>query len=408
MQKRVVITGAGIYSTIGLNMEEVRDALYEGRSGIGVDPRREEMGFRSTLTGVLERPNLKGLIPRRMRVGMAEQGEYSYMATMEALEQARIDMDYLSTHEVGILYGNDSSAVPVIEAMDLVREKKDTTLIGSGSIFQSMNSTISMNLAVILKLRGINFTVSGACASSSHAIGMAQLLISQGMQDIIICGGGQEVNPESMGSFDGLGAFSVRMDDPAAASRPFDRDRDGLVPSGGAATVVVESLESALKRGAPILGELRGYGFSSNGDHISVPNVDGPTRSLQNCLAHAGMKAGEISYVNAHATSTPVGDGNEATAIADVFGERTVPVSSTKSMTGHEMWMGGASEVIYSLIMMEHGFIAPNLNFEHPDEASARLNIISQTTSHQIESFLSNSFGFGGTNSSLIISKFRK
>ena len=408
MQKRVVITGAGIYSTIGLNMEEVKRSLYEGRSGIGVDPRRKEMGFRSTLTGILERPNLKGLIPRRMRVGMAVQGEYAYMATLEALEQARIDMDFLEQNEVGILYGNDSSAVPVIEAMDLVREKKDTTLIGSGSIFQSMNSTISMNLAVILKLRGINFTVSGACASSSHAIGMAQLLISQGMQDIIICGGGQEVNPESMGSFDGLSAFSVRMDDPAAASRPFDRDRDGLVPSGGAATVVVESLESALKRGAPILGELRGYGFSSNGEHISVPNVDGPTRSLQNCLAHAGMKASEISYVNAHATSTPVGDGNEATAIADVFGDRTVPVSSTKSMTGHEMWMGGASEVIYSLIMMEHDFIAPNLNFEHPDEASARLNIISKTTAHRIESFLSNSFGFGGTNSSLIISKFSK
>jgi 3-oxoacyl-[acyl-carrier-protein] synthase-1 len=389
-------------------MEEVRDSLYAGRSGIGIDPVRQEMGFRSSLTGLLERPNLKGILSRRSRVGMPAHAQYAYVATMEALEQARIDMDFLDRHEVGILYGNDSSAIPVIQAMDLMREKKDTTLIGSGSIFQSMNSTISMNLAVILRLKGINFTVSGACASSSHAIGMAMLLIQQGMQDIIICGGGQEVNAESMGSFDGLSAFSVRMDDPEAASRPFDRDRDGLVPSGGAATVIVESLESALKRGAPILGEVRGYGFSSNGDHISEPNVDGPTRSLERCLEHAGMKPADIGYVNAHATSTPAGDGNEAIAIADVFGDRSIPVSSTKGMTGHEMWMGGASEVVYSLLMMEHGFIAPNLNFQNPDEASARLNIIAETCDYTIDTFLSNSFGFGGTNSSLIISKFKK
>jgi len=327
---------------------------------------------------------------------------------MEALEQAGIDMEFLDANEVGILYGNDSSAVPVIEAMDLMREKKDTALIGSGSIFQSMNSTISMNLAVILRLKGINLTLSAACASSSHAIGMAHLMISQGMQDIIICGGGQEVNAESTGSFDGLGAFSTRMDQPQAASRPFDRDRDGLVPSGGAATVILESLESAQRRGAPILGEIRGYGFSSNGDHISVPNVDGPTRSLKMSLKHAGMKPSEIDYVNAHATSTPVGDGNEAISIADVFGDKKVPVSSTKGMTGHEMWMGGASEVVYSMLMMEQDFIAPNLNFENADEASARLNIIAQKSDYKINTFLSNSFGFGGTNSSLIISKYAK
>ncbi|MEN8157075.1 MAG: beta-ketoacyl-[acyl-carrier-protein] synthase family protein [Bacteroidota bacterium] len=408
MSKRVVITGAGIYSTIGLNTGEVKRSLYEGRSGIGIDPRREEFGYRSTLTGIIERPNLKGVLPRRMRVGMAEQGEYAYVATMEALAQAGISMDFLEANEVGILYGNDSSAVPVIEAIDIVREKRDTTLIGSGSIFQSMNSTITMNLAVILKLKGINFTLSGACASSSHAIGMAHLVISQGMQDVIICGGGQEVNAESMGSFDGLSAFSVRMDNPAAASRPFDRDRDGLVPSGGAASLIVESLDSALSRGANILGEIKGYGFSSNGDHISVPNIIGPTRSLERCLESAGMAPSEVDYINAHATSTPVGDSNEATALANVFGDKAVPVSSTKSMTGHEMWMGGASEVIYSLLMMQDSFIAPNINFENPDEASARLNIITRTTDYNIETFLSNSFGFGGTNSSLIVSKYKK
>ena len=407
MNRRVVISGIGIYSSIGKNIEEVKASLYQGKSGIGIDPKRVDFGFRSTLTGILERPSLKGLLPRRMRIGMAQQGEYAYLATMEALEQAGVHMDYLEANEVGILYGNDSSAVPVIESIDIVRDKKDTTLIGSGSIFQSMNSTITMNLAVILKLRGINFTISAACASSSHAIGMAHLMISQGLQDMIICGGGQEVNAESMGSFDGLSAFSVRMDDPQAASRPFDRDRDGLVPSGGAATLILESLESAQARGADILGEIRGYGFSSNGDHISVPNIDGPTRSLQRCLDHAGMKPSEIDYVNAHATSTPVGDGNEAIALAKVFGEKGVPVSSTKSMTGHEMWMGGASEVIYSLLMMENSFIAPNINFENPDEASSKLNIIATTSDYNIDAFLSNSFGFGGTNSSLIVSKYR-
>lgn len=405
---RVVISGIGIYSTIGKNVEQVRQSLHSGKSGIGIDPRRKEFGFRSSLTGIIERPILKGIIPRRMRVGMAEQGEYAYVATMEALENAKIDMDFLEKNEVGILYGNDSSAIPVIDAIDIVREKKDTTLIGSGSIFQSMNSTITMNLSVILKLKGINFTISGACASSSHAIGMAYLMISQGLQEIIICGGGQEINAESMGSFDGLSAFSIRMDDPTAASRPFDQDRDGLVPSGGAATVIVESLESALKRGATILGEIKGYGFSSNGDHISVPNVEGPTRSLLRCLESAKMSPSDIDYVNAHATSTPVGDINEAIALATVFGDQGVPVSSTKSMTGHEMWMGGASEIIYSLIMMHNSFIAPNINFNKPDEASARLNLITKTTEHKIDTFLSNSFGFGGTNSTLIISKYKK
>lgn len=405
---RVVITGIGIYSTIGKNIEEVKESLYIGRSGIGNDFRRNEFGFRSNLTGILERPALKGLLPRRMRIGLAEQGEYSYVATMEALGSAKIDMDFLEQNEVGILYGNDSSSIPVIEAIDLVRERRDTSLVGSGSIFQSMNSTITMNLSVILKLKGINFTVSGACASSSHAIGMAYLLIKQGLQDIIICGGGQEINAESMGSFDGLSAFSIRMDEPTKASRPFDRDRDGLVPSGGAATVILESYESAVNRGATILAEVNGYGFSSNGDHISVPNVDGPQRSLERCLKDAKMAAKDIDYINAHATSTPVGDGNEAQAIHNVFGSSKPLVSSTKSMTGHEMWMGGASEIIYSLLMMQNSFVAPNINFENPDEYSAKLNIADKTTEKNLNTILSNSFGFGGTNSTLIISKFKK
>ena len=406
--KRVVISGAGIYSTIGGDLESVTNSLYKGQSGIGIDPRRKEFGFRSSLSGIIERPNLKGLLSRRERVGLPEQGEYAYVATMEALKNANIDMDFLCNNEVGILYGNDSSSVPVIEAIDIMRERRDTSLIGSGSIFQSMNSTISMNLSVILKLRGINLTISGACASSSHAIGLAYMLISGGFQDVVICGGGQEVNAESMGSFDGLAAFSVREDKPTAASRPFDRDRDGLVPSGGAATVVVESLESALKRGANILGEIKGYGFSSNGAHISVPNVEGPKASLLKALKAANMKPSDIDYINAHATSTPVGDLNEGKALLEVFGDHGTPVSSTKGMTGHEMWMGGASEVIYSLLMMERSFIAPNINFNAPDDELRNLNVIPETKECKLETILSNSFGFGGTNSTLIISKYRK
>ncbi len=402
---RVVITGMGIYSTIGKNLEEVRGSLYQGKSGIVYDPVREALGFRSMLTGAIERPNLKGVLPRRMRVGLPEQGEYAYLATMEAIRNAKIDDDFLSNHEVGILYGNDSSSAAVVEAADILREKKNTMLIGSGSIFQSMNSTISMNLSVILKLRGINLTISGACASGSHAIGLGYLMIKQGLQQTIICGGAQEINVFATGSFDALAAFSVRNNEPTKASRPFDRDRDGLVPSGGGATVIIESYESAVKRGAPILAEVLGYGFSSNGEHISVPNVDGPVKSLQMALKDSGLKSTDIQYLNAHATSTSVGDSNEAKAIHHVFGTKTVPVSSTKSMTGHEMWMGGASEVIYSLLMAQHDFIAPNINFENPDEHSAKLNIISKTTKHKIETFLSNSFGFGGTNSSLIVKK---
>ena len=403
MRQRVVITGMGIYSCLGKSLDEVRQSLYDGKSGIVLDPQRKEMGFRSGLTAKLDMPNLKGILSRNQRVYMAEEGAYAYMATAEALRQAKLDQDYLDTHEVGILYGNDSSAEAVVRSTDIMREKKDTTLIGSGAIFQSMNSTVTMNLACLFKLKGINLTVSGACASGSHAIGLGSLLIQMGLQDCVVCGGAQEVNPYSVGSFDGISAFSIREDEPTKASRPFDRDRDGLVPGGGAATVIIESYESAVKRGAPILAEVLGYGFSSNGDHISVPNVDGPARSLEMALRQAGVGIRDIGYINAHATSTPVGDKNEAKAIAQVFDGYMPEVTSTKSMTGHEMWMAGASEIIYSMLMMKNDFIAPNLNFENPDEDSAKLNIPARRVDKHFDLFLSNSFGFGGTNSTLIV-----
>lgn len=405
MDRRVVITGMGIYSCIGQTLDEVAESLYQGKSGIIFDPVRRAAGFRSSLTGMVEKPNLKGVLDRRERISMSEEASYAYMATRQALEQARMDADYLEHHEVGIMYGNDSSADAVVNSVDIMRDKKDTTLVGSGAIFQSMTSTVTMNLSVIFKLKGINLTISAACASGSHSIGLAALLVRTGLQDAVVCGGAQEINMPAVGSFDGISAFSLREDDPTKASRPFDRDRDGLVPSGGAATLIIESYESAIKRDAPILAEVMGYGFSSNGDHISVPNVGGPVRSLEMAIKASGVKLSDIAYVNAHATSTPVGDKNEAKALYQVFGSTCPWVASTKSMTGHEMWMAGASEVIYSVLMMQRGFVAANINFENPDEDTARLRIPTKTMDTAFDCFLSNSFGFGGTNSSLVIKR---
>lgn len=404
---RVVITGIGIYSCIGKNLEEVTASLHQGKSGIILDPARKEFGYRSGLTGYCEKPQLKGLLDRRSRVMLSEPGEYAYMSTIEALKVAGIDQEYLDHHETGIIFGNDSTAQAVVESTDIIREKKNTAFAGSGAVFQTMNSTVNMNLATIFKLKGINFTVSAACASGSHSIGLAYFLIKHGYQDRVVCGGAQELNIFSMGTFDALGAFSIRENEPTKASRPFDRDRDGLIPSGGAATVIIESLESAQKRGAKILGEVIGYGFSSNGGHISNPTVDGPVRSLIMCLKDSDVNPDEIDYINAHATSTPQGDASEAQALAAVFGAYQPLVSSTKSMTGHECWMAGASEIVYSMLMMQNSFVAPNINFENPDEHSAKLNIATVTKEKNIDVFLSNSFGFGGTNSSLIVRKWK-
>lgn len=403
---RVVITGLGIYSSLGTSLEEVAKSLYEGKSGIIYRPERKALGYRSALTGYVERPNLKGLLDRRSRIMMPEQAEFAYMATIEALKQAGLNIQDVHEQETGIIYGNDSSAKPVIDGIDVLREKKDSTLIGSGSVFQVLNSTVTMNLATIFKLRGVNFSISAACASGSHSIGMGYLFIKNGLQERVICGGAQEVNDYSMPNFDALATFSTQEDTPTLASRPFDKDRDGLVPGGGAATVILESLESAKARGANIIAEVMGYGFSSNGEHISNPSIDGQVRSIHRTLKDAGMEAKDIQYVNAHATSTPAGDGSEAEAIFEVFGGKT-PVSSTKSMTGHECWMAGASEIVYSILMMQHDFMAPNINFHNPDEHSAKINVLPETRKEGFDAFLSNSFGFGGTNSSLIVKKWK-
>lgn len=393
----------GIWSCLGTTLDEVRDSLYTGRSGIVFSPERKEAGFRSALCADIPRPDLKPFIPRGPRQFMPEEAQYAYMATRQALENARLDTDYMTDHEVGLIYGNDSVAEATMRALDKFREYHDTTACGSGAIFQSMNSTVTMNLACLFKLKGINLTASAACASGSQAIGLSYLLIRNGLQDCIVCGGAQEANMYSVAAFDGIQSFSIREDHPEQASRPFDRDRDGLVPGGGAATLVVESLEHAVKRGAPVLAEIVSWGFSGNGDHISTPNIDGPARSLELCLRHGGIRPEDIGYINAHATSTRIGDAREAQAIARLFSGLSTPVTSTKSQTGHEMWMAGASEIIYSILMMKNDFIAGNLNFENPDEDTACIHVLPERQEAHFDTFLSNSFGFGGTNSTLIV-----
>ncbi len=406
--KRVVITGMGIWSCLGTDIERVKDSLYTGKSGIGMRPERLEYGYRSGLTGIVERPVItKQMLDRHTRAGMSEEAQYAYMASREAFKQAGISDEYLRENEVGCIFGNDSSAKPVIEASKIMDEKHDSAMLGYGYIFQAMNSTVNMNLSTIFHLRGVNFTISAACASGSHSIGLGYMLIQQGQQEMVLCGGAQETNDYSMASFDALGAFSIRMDEPIKASRPFDKNRDGLVPSGGAAALVLEDYDHAIARRATILAEVVGYGFSSNGGGISEPSDKGSVIAMSRAIKDAEIDPDDIDYINAHATSTHQGDMYEAIALDRLFRNCHALISSTKSMTGHECWMAGASEIVYSILMMQHNFVAPNINFETPDEYSEKLNIASKTVDTEVNTVLSNSFGFGGTNSALIIKKFK-
>lgn len=405
--KRVVITGMGIWSCIGTSQAEVAESLRAGKCGLGNDPDRTTYGYQSDLTGIVPYPELKHLLHRRSRAGLSEEAAYSFMASKEAFEQAGMDEEYLLSHEIGVIFGNDSSAKPLIETDRMLVERPDTALLGSGLIFQSMNSTVNMNMSSIFHLRGINFTVSAACASGSHSVGLGYLLIKQGLQDCVLCGGAQEVNQFAMASFDALGAFSKRTSEPLKASRPFDRDRGGLVPSGGAAALVLEDYDHAMRRGATILAEVAGYGFSSNGGGISQPSDDGSYTAMIRAIEMAGLTPADIDYVNAHATGTPQGDRFEALALNRIFNGQPALISSTKGMTGHECWMAGASELVYCTLMMQHGFVAPNINFENPDEDTAPLNIAKTTVEMPLRNILSNSFGFGGTNSAVVLKKLK-
>lgn len=408
MERRVVVTGMGIWSCLGTDIETVKQSLYEGKSGIGIQPERLEYGYRSALTGIVEEPAItKKMLDRHTRAGMPQEARYAYMSSLQAFAQANISDEYLREHEVGCIFGNDSSAQPVIEASKIMDEKHDSAMLGYGLIFQSMNSTVNMNLSTIFHLRGVNFTISAACASGSHSIGLGFMLIKQGLQDMVLCGGAQETNYYSMASFDALGAFSIRMDEPTKASRPFDRDRDGLIPSGGAASLVLEDYEHAKARGANILAEVVGYGFSSNGGGISQPSDDGSVIAMTRALEMSDVEADDVDYINAHATSTHQGDMYEAMALNRMFEGKHALISSTKSMTGHECWMAGASEAVYSILMMQNNFVAPNINFENPDEYSEKMNLATATVKTEVNTVLSNSFGFGGTNSALVLKKFK-
>ena len=400
---KVAITGIGIISTLGNNNKAVSNALYHGKSGVSLDPERSTLGFSSPITGSIKGFNAKDLLNRKQLKTMPDFAVWAYAAVMEAIGLSGLDPIDLKNDRTGIIFGCDSSCIAALEQVELLKERGETALIGSGLVFRSMTSCITMNLNTLLGTKGACWTLSAACSSSGHAIGQAADLIALGRQDRVICGGAQEINWQSICGFDGLGAFSTRVTSPEAASRPFDRNRDGLVPSGGAAAVLLENWDMAVARGANILGELAGYGFSSDGSNLSVPSIDGLARSMKGALMAADATPGDIDYICAHATSTPAGDGVEARNIATVFEDCRPITTSTKSMTGHELWMSGASQVVYSTLMARDGYIAPNINFEEPDEATSKLNIATETIHRPPRMVLCNAAGFGGTNSSLIL-----
>lgn len=334
---------------------------------------------------------------------MCEPAIYSCAAASDAVKNSGLNDNVIKSDRCGVIFGNDSTIKAGVESIDIAREYKETHYIGSGYIFKSMNSTVTMNLAAYFGTKGANWTISAACASSAHAVGQALMLIRSGLQDVIIAGGAQELNWMGMASFDSLNVFSSCTTSPQTASKPFDINRDGLVPGGGAASLILEDLDHALKREANIYCIIEGYGFSSGlGKNLSEPNAKGSATAIINALNNAGVNPEQIDYINAHATSTPLGDLAEAIAINKVFGNKT-PVSSTKSMTGHECWMSGASEILYSILMAKHNFIAPNVNFEKLSDGCPAVNIIKETKEAVIKRSLSNSFGFGGTNAALVL-----
>jgi 3-oxoacyl-[acyl-carrier-protein] synthase I len=400
---RVAITGIGIISCLGNDTNIAGESLRMGKSGIVVDEKRIELGFRSPLTGMIRGFDPRDFVSKKVLKSMPDFAVQAYAATMEALHMAGLGEKSIQNDQTGLLFGCDSSALAAIEQVNLLKAHGETKSIGSGLIFRSMTSSVTMNLNTLLKTRGACWSIASACSSGGHAVGQAADLIMLGRQERVICGGAQEINWESMCSFDALGAFSTRTDPPAAASRPFDRDRDGLVPGGGAAALILERFDLAEKRGVPILGEVAAYGFSSDGDSLSLPSRDGIASAMKMALRNARLAPHDIDYICAHATSTPAGDAVEGAAILEVFGDPTPYVSSLKSMTGHELWMSGASQVVYSAIMAMKGFIAPNINFENPDEHLGKLNIVKETICNPPHTVLCNSAGFGGTNSCLVL-----
>lgn len=403
--RRVVVTGMGIWSCIGQDLQSVTENLRLGRSGIIRNPERESIGFQCLLHGNLPEPDLSPFVPRKFRKRMSQDAQYAYMAVKEAFAGACISENYLSQNEVGIIFGNDCNT-SVVESAQLLADERDTSMLGPYALFKNSTSSVTMNLSSLFQLRGISLSVASACASSSHAIGLGMILIKDGLQDMIVVGGSCEVTTYQNAPIDALNACSLRNDNPLSASRPFDQEADGMVPSGGAAALVLEEYEHAKARGANILAEICGYGFSSNGqESVSLSSSDAEYIAMKRAIENAGIQPSDIDYVNAHGTSTRYGDKEEAIALTRLLGNHKPWISSTKSITGHENWMAGASEAVYSILMMQNGFVAPNINLANVIDDAKDLKIVRKTVTTPIHTILSSSFGMGGTNSAIILKK---
>jgi len=400
--KNVVVTGMGIVSCIGSDIQEVLGSLKKGKSGITKNLIYEEMGFRSHISGAINL-NLSELIDRKTLRFMSEASGFGYIAAQEALLNASLNLEEMNTSRIGIVAGSGgASSAAQIEASDVAR-KRGPKRIGPYAVTKTMGSTVSAILGTTLKLKGVNYSISSACSTSAHCIGHAAELIQLGKQDIIIAGGAEQDHWTSSSMFDAMGALSSQYNStPEKASRPFDIDRDGFVIAGGAGMLILEEEEHAIKRNAPIIARLKGYCANSDGYDMVSPSGEGATRCMNEAMEVYGS---DVDYINAHGTSTLVGDIAELGAIKKVFGANAPIIGSTKSMTGHSLGATGAQEAIYSILMMKHDFIAPSINIDTLVEEAEGLKISQSMVEQKINAVMSNSFGFGGTNASLIFSK---
>jgi len=400
--KNVVVTGMGVISCIGSGLNEVVSSLKNGKSGIKPNPTYKEMGFRSHVSGSID-INLSELIDRKVLRFMSEASGFAYLAAQEALINAGLDLSSIDTSRIGIIAGSGgASSAAQIEASDIARTKGPKR-IGPYAVTKTMGSTVSAILGTTLKLKGVNYSISSACSTSAHCIGHAAELIQLGKQDIVIAGGAEQEHWTSSSMFDAMGALSSQYNDsPEQASRAFDLNRDGFVIAGGSGMLILEEEEHAIKRNAPIIARLAGYCANSDGYDMVSPSGEGATRCMHEALSIYG---GDIDYINAHGTSTPVGDLAELGAIKNVFGESGPVIGSTKSMTGHSLGATGAQEAIYSILMMQNDFIAPSINIENLVEEAEGLKIAQAMIEQEVNAVMSNSFGFGGTNASLVFTK---
>lgn len=404
--KRAVITGLGIVSSIGNNQQEVLASLREGRSGITFSQELKDSGMRSHVWGNVKL-DTTGLIDRKVVRFMSDASIYAFLSMEQAIADAGLSPEaYQNNPRVGLIAGSGGGSPRFqVFGADAMRGPRGLKAVGPYVVTKAMASGVSACLATPFKIHGVNYSISSACATSAHCIGNAVEQIQLGKQDIVFAGGGEELCWEMACEFDAMGALSTKYNDtPEKASRTYDAHRDGFVIAGGGGMVVVEELEHALARGAHIYAEIVGYGATSDGADMVAPSGEGAVRCMK--MAMHGVDT-PIDYLNSHGTSTPVGDVKELAAIREVFGDKSPAISATKAMTGHSLGAAGVQEAIYSLLMLEHGFIAPSINIEELDEQAAGLNIVTETTDRELTTVMSNSFGFGGTNSTLVMRKLK-